>query len=64
MDYLKTRIKSGFWIALAGFITVLLGLVIQNIGKFEIPAPYDTITMIFCTAIISQLTKWLNEGKK
>lgn len=60
MDYLKTRIKSGFWVAAMGFLAVLIGLVIQNIGQFEIPAPWDTVLLIILTAILSQISKWIN----
>ena len=64
MDYLKTRIKSGSWIAASGFVIVLLEVVLENLGKFEIPAPYDTIALIDLTATLSQITKWLNKGKQ
>lgn len=55
------RIKSGLWIALAGFISTILTLALQNIDAFKLDPTMQAIVVILLTAITSQITKYLNK---
>ena len=61
MQEFYKRIKSGLWVALAGFIATLLTLIAQNIDAFKLDPTTQAIVIIFLTAVTSQITKYLNK---
>lgn len=61
MEYLIKRIKSAGWIALAGFIATIIQISIENIDAFQLTDSQQAIALIVGTAIISQITKYLNK---
>lgn len=60
MEELLKRIKSAGWVALAGFIATAITLTIEYIDVFNLTAQQQALAVIFGTAIVSQITKWLN----
>lgn len=63
METLIKRIKGGAWIAFAGFVATLFGLVIENVDALELSVRQEALLVILLTAIISQITKYLNTKK-
>ena len=57
---LSKRTKGCLWITLAGIISTILLLVVENIGMFQLTDNWKLIVVILGTAIVSQITKWLN----
>ena len=60
-ETLKKRFKSGLWIILAGTVAQILTLVLENIGEFGMSANYVAILTVVLTAIVSQITKYINK---
>lgn len=63
METLVKRLKSATWTAFAGFVVVVIGLVIENLNDFNLTEAQKTFALIIGTAIISQITKTLNTRK-
>ena len=61
MEELLKRIKGGLWVALAGFIITVIGLVLENISVLNLGETEKVVVMILGTALISQITKYLNK---
>ncbi|MBT6053329.1 MAG: hypothetical protein HOG49_41580 [Candidatus Scalindua sp.] len=64
METLVKRIKGAAWVSAAGFIVVVIGLVLENLDALELTGVQQTWMMIVGTAIVSQITKYLNTAKK
>ncbi len=64
MNYIEKRIKSWGWVGLAGVISTVLLLVIENISRFNLSETTQAITLIVLTATVSQITKYLNVDLK
>jgi len=60
MSKLLKRVKAGAWIALAGFISTLLVLVVENIERFQLSEQGRVVVIILATAVVSQITKAIN----
>jgi hypothetical protein len=63
MKTLYKRISGGLWIALAGALATILGLVVENVDALELSDTVSSLLVITLTAIISQITKQLNSKK-
>ena len=63
MNYLRRRLKSGAWIGLAGLVSTVFLLVIENISSFELSEATQAVIVIILTAAVSQITKYLNTEK-
>jgi hypothetical protein len=61
MEELVKRIKSGAWVALGGFVVTVISLALENIGVFELTQQEQAIVVILGTAIVTQITKYLNK---
>ena len=64
MNELLKRLKSATWIAFAGLVVAIIGLVLENLSAFNLTEVQATFAMIIGTSIISQITKYLNSDKK
>lgn len=60
---LTTRFKAGLWICLAGAVASVLNLVIENVAMFKLSEFGQAILIIVLTAIISQITKYVNSER-
>jgi hypothetical protein len=60
---ISKRIKGGLWVSLAGTLAVVLSLVVENVGMFQLSDNMKVLVVIFGTGIISQITKYLNRNK-
>jgi hypothetical protein len=63
MEQLLKRIKSAGWIALAGFIATIIGLTLEHIDALNLGQTEKTIALIIGTAVVSQITKYLNQAR-
>ena len=61
-EFLK-RVKSGAWVAFGGFVATLLTLTLQHIDAFDLSENGKLFAVILLTAIVTQITKWLNTKK-
>jgi len=61
MKELIKRIKSGVWVAGASFLVTVVGLILQNIGVFNLTPTEAVIATALGTALVSQITKYLNK---
>ena len=61
MKQLYKRIRGGAWIAFAGFFVTVVGLALENLDVFQLTETQGTIVLIIGTALISQITKYLNK---
>jgi len=61
MENLIRRVKSGSWVALGGTITVTIGMFLEHIEVFELSDKQEIIALIIGTAIVTQITKVLNQ---
>jgi hypothetical protein len=61
---LNKRIKGGLWVSLAGTLAIVLSLVIENVAMFELSDNMKLIVVLVATAIISQITHYLNNRNK
>ena len=59
-EELKKRVKSGSWIVLAGFVVTALSLLIERLDVFQLTEVEKTLLFVVGTALVSQITKWLN----
>lgn len=64
MDYIVNRLKSGAWVGFAGLASTVFLLVIENISSFDISDQSKAITVIVLTAIVSQITYYLNVDRR
>jgi len=64
MNYIVSRLKSAGWVGFAGVFSTVLLLVIENISAFDISDQSKAITVIVLTAIVSQITYYLNVDRK
>ena len=64
MKELFKRIKGAVWVSFAGFVVVVIGLVLENLDTLNLTEVQTTIAIILGTAIVSQITKHLNRNAK
>ena len=57
---LKKRLIGGLWVTFAGFMATAIGLFLQHIDAFSLNQTEKTLYLIIGTAIVSQITKYLN----
>jgi hypothetical protein len=63
MEELFKRIKGGLWVAFAGFMATAITLLLQNLDVLNLTPGAEAIIVILGTAIVSQITKFLNTKK-
>ena len=60
MNELQKRFTSGLWVAFGGFVTVVITLTLEHIEVFNLSETEKTMALILGTAIVTQITKYLN----